>query len=287
MKVFISWSGTLSREIAMILREYLPCILQELDIFMSQHDIESGARWNVRLCQELEHSSFGIICLTTENFGSPWLLFEAGALTKHVEGRACGLLIGDLSPTDVSGPLAQFQHRQFTLADFKALLRDLNDFMKNRLSDKQLEMVFDRWWPKIEDAYNNAITRLGRGTSPKQVRDPKDIMQEILIRVRATERMVSGEMVASISAYPHSREYQYKVWQELSDLQKRLLLAIYKRDREAEALLNSPTPEEKLELERLAQVGLIALASDRYVIANLLMARFLHEWTTTDYSIPG
>jgi len=67
------------------------------------------SRWSIELSKELEAASFGILCLTPDNLNSAWLLFEAGALTKHAEGRACCLLFGGLRPADVSGPLSQFR----------------------------------------------------------------------------------------------------------------------------------------------------------------------------------
>src|SRR5207253_2371159 len=82
MKVFISWSGPASRDVATALRKYLPCMLQGLQVFMSQHDLESGSRWAVGLTSELSETNFGLICLTPDNLLSPWLLFEAGAITK-------------------------------------------------------------------------------------------------------------------------------------------------------------------------------------------------------------
>ena len=78
MKVFICWGGKLSKEVASILHEYIHKIIQSLEVFVSQHDIDSGARWNFRLVEELSNTNFGILCLTPENLNNTWLLFEAG-----------------------------------------------------------------------------------------------------------------------------------------------------------------------------------------------------------------
>jgi hypothetical protein len=46
MKVFISWSGQQSRDIAIELRRWLPYIIQPIKPFLSSGDIRSGKRWS-------------------------------------------------------------------------------------------------------------------------------------------------------------------------------------------------------------------------------------------------
>ncbi len=126
MKIFLSWSGERSQRVAATLRKHLPLMIQSLNVFMSKHDIESGARWGSELSRELDETSFGVLCLTEENLSSPWLQFEAGALVKHAESRACGILIGTLGVAEITGPLSQFQHRRFDHDEILHLLKDIN-----------------------------------------------------------------------------------------------------------------------------------------------------------------
>jgi hypothetical protein len=193
MKVFICWAGPLSKEMALILRQYLPNMIQRLDIFMSQHDIESGARWNAQLIQELSSSNFGILCLTPESITSEWLLYEAGALTKHIEGEACGLLLGGLSSADIKGPLAQFQHRYFSKSDFFALLCDLNRKTLPPLNDTQLDIVFEKWWEDINTSYQKALLQTKGNIGPFPHRDMNEILEEILDSVRGFERQLANQ----------------------------------------------------------------------------------------------
>jgi hypothetical protein len=99
-------------------------MLQGLEVSLSKHDIESGSRWGTDVAKKLEDTSFGILCLSSSNLNAPWLLFEAGALTKQFDGKACGLLLGGLTPANITGPLAQFQHRLMEKPDFLQLLKD-------------------------------------------------------------------------------------------------------------------------------------------------------------------
>lgn len=43
MKVFISWSGETSKKVALALKAWLPNVIQALDPWMSDKDIEKGA----------------------------------------------------------------------------------------------------------------------------------------------------------------------------------------------------------------------------------------------------
>jgi hypothetical protein len=60
---------------------------------MSAANIDKGARWGMALASELQATEVGIICVTRENVEVPWLLFEAGALSKSVDAaRVCTYL---------------------------------------------------------------------------------------------------------------------------------------------------------------------------------------------------
>ena len=92
MKVFISWSGETSFEVAKILKEWIPCIIQDVEPYFSSEDIDKGARWSTDIAKELEEASFGILCVTRDNLQSQWLNFEAGALSKAIDkAKVCPL----------------------------------------------------------------------------------------------------------------------------------------------------------------------------------------------------
>ena len=190
MKVFISWSGELSRRVADSLHKHLPLMIQGLDVFMSKNDIESGSRWSQELSRQLEETSFGIICLTAENLTAPWLLFEAGALTKHVEGRAAGLLIGNIQPSELAGPISQFQCRQFTKAEFKSLLSDLNKRLELPLSQSAIDALVDKWWDDLLLDHDDA-TREAKWKELSPNRPDRELLEELLVRTRAIEREIN------------------------------------------------------------------------------------------------
>jgi hypothetical protein len=103
MGVFISRSGknSISYKVAMLLRDWLPNVIQTVKPFLSAVDIDAGSQWTSQMFQALKETQVGIICVTRTNQAEPWINFEAGALAKAMESsRVCPLLI-DVRPTDV------------------------------------------------------------------------------------------------------------------------------------------------------------------------------------------
>lgn len=150
MKIFISWSGETSRSIAQALREWLPRIIQSVDPWTSDQDIQSGARWGAEIARRLTETNFGIVCVTPDNHDRPWLMFEAGALSKAVdEARVCPYLFG-LSSSQLQGPLVQFQAKAADKDGTRRLVLDINRAIERPINENLLLESFDLWWPRLE-----------------------------------------------------------------------------------------------------------------------------------------
>lgn len=181
MEVFISWSGERSRVAAEALREWLPKIINAIEPWLSSTDIEKGSRWSSEISGRLEKAKAGIICLTPGNLHSDWILFEAGALSKTVTNtHVCTFLI-DLQQSQVSWPLAQFQHTAATKDDIYELLKTLNAKGDKQLSDTHLHEAFEVWWPKLDEKLKSLP--LESGPAPPKV-STDEMLQEILGFVR-------------------------------------------------------------------------------------------------------
>lgn len=149
MKVFLSWSGEISRKVAVALKDWLPLVIQTLEPFVSTEDIEKGDRWSVTLDEQLRQSSYAILCITPENIDAPWLNFEAGVLSKDVS--VSPFLFG-IDRSDIKrGPLLQFQSTVFQKDDLWKLIRSINNTNRNQFLDlDRLAVTFDTWWPQLE-----------------------------------------------------------------------------------------------------------------------------------------
>ena len=151
MKVMISWSGPCAKMVGVILRDFLPRIVQALDPWMSEIDLESGQRWQQEVGQQLNDHHIGISVITRQNVKAPWLNFEAGAISKSVKHSRVIPLLFDLKPSDVIGPIMQFQARMNSKEDVRLMLRDLNELLdEDALVQSHLDDTFERFWPSME-----------------------------------------------------------------------------------------------------------------------------------------
>lgn len=198
LRVFLSWSLQRSEAVAQAFRDWLPSVLQNVRPYYTPDDIGKGSRWASEIRGELEGSDFGIIFLTPENLASPWILFEAGALSKLEKSKVAPLLLG-VEPTDVSGPLAQLQLTKFSREECFKLIKALNRALDVRaLEPSVLTNVFDKWWPDLEEKINAAMSIAvpAHGTAK---RPERELLEEVLERVRAIQmRPAAGGM-------PHRR----------------------------------------------------------------------------------
>ncbi len=185
MKAFISWSGQQSKAIAIALKNWIPDAMQQVDVWMSEHDIDAGSRWGNELSSMLEEANFGIICLTAENQNAPWLLFEAGCLAKASKvARVVPYLYG-LSPTDVRYPLAQFQGVTATKPGTLKLLQSLNEAGKFGMTTERLSKSLEQWWKNLAMEFSKISVDPQVHTA---IRSERDILEELLGLVRNSLR---------------------------------------------------------------------------------------------------
>lgn len=162
MKVFISWSGANSHEVALVLRKWLPPVLQHVDTWVSSEDIPKGAMWIDRLGTALAGADFGIVCLVPGNLDASWINFEAGVMAREIEtARLSSLLVG-LGHSDVQGhPLGQFQNTVVDEGDVRKLVHSINEASPNQIAGDRLDAAFDMGWPTLEEHLN----KLARASS--------------------------------------------------------------------------------------------------------------------------
>lgn len=197
MKVFLSWSGDLSHGVAMVLRDWIPSVLQMVEPYVSSEDIDKGARWSTDIAKELEASSYGILCVTSENLEAPWLNFEAGALSKAFDKANVSPFLFNVKRSEIKGgPILQFQSTLFSKKDIKKLVKGINKACDDQcLDDARIEKVFDVWWPQLEEQLNNIrppddAEEVAPIESKESASHSVEILEELLDLARTQQKLL-------------------------------------------------------------------------------------------------
>jgi hypothetical protein len=147
--LFICWSGARSRAVAGIMARRLPAIVPHLECLVSTQ-IEPGTLWSTELQRQLDAADAGLVCLTPEAVGSPWIHYEAGLLAAEVrkergEPTIFTYLLG-LEPRSLTGPLSAYQPATAGRADTARLVDSLL-----RFAGAEPDMDYDTWWSGVTD----------------------------------------------------------------------------------------------------------------------------------------
>lgn len=190
MKIFISWSGERSRQVAELLSNWIQCVLQAVDPWLSSKDIDRGSLWFSEITNQLSNTHNGIVCLTKSNLNNPWILFESGALAKGLSSSRVYTFLIDLTSNDIKDPLAQFNHTSPSKDGVYQLVRTINNGLEvQALKENILSNVFETYWPQ----FDNEFKEIMKNTKDEDVvieRPKEDILNEILQSVRGIDRRV-------------------------------------------------------------------------------------------------
>jgi DNA-binding transcriptional MerR regulator len=256
MKIFLSWSGGLSHEVAKALDGWLPQVMNALHPWLSSQDIEKGARWFEEIGETLSKTDFGILCLTQTNITAPWILFEAGALSKSLgQARVCPLLV-NIKNADLQGPLAQFNTTGISREEIRRLIETLNARLPDELrrSESQLDEAFQVWWPRLEAKLAEAL----QDSSKEEAAHPKvpkrsieDVLDEILELTRQTAHEVGRSSIIPTQS----------IFELLSDQPQRSTSSPPPKGSVSEFALELNRPAETL-MEQLAAAGVSKSSSN-------------------------
>jgi hypothetical protein len=158
MKVFIGWSGERSQRVAEALHGWLQRLFFPLELYVSFEE-DPGKRWQEILATHLLDAEFGILCMTRGNTISPWILYEAGALSKKgsEQQALCPYLYG-LNVEELPDQLKQFgtctADEKGTHQLFTAIINQLrkHEPLDHKFDHKDalLEERFAESWPALK-----------------------------------------------------------------------------------------------------------------------------------------
>lgn len=166
MKIFISWSKDKSRQLAEETKKFISNLLGNSVEFFFSPEMYKGTRVDNQIHEELLSSDKCLVCITSENFKNPWLLYEAGVIfganhQKTNHGIVIPILFESIPDWSswIDKPLNQYvpiQMRSFNREfdcgkkDFERFLKELADELKVPLKN------FNRYW----NLYKKSITEI-------------------------------------------------------------------------------------------------------------------------------
>jgi len=155
MKVFFSWSGPTSENVAVALSKWLPHILQPVRPWLS-NQIDVGDDWEQKLVDELKEADFGIICLTNSNIWKPWLNFESGFLVGRFGGEkwrgSVAPFLFNVDTADLKGPLSAYQCASYSHDGVLQLIQSINERLgpDARIDDAIVRATFETCWKDMK-----------------------------------------------------------------------------------------------------------------------------------------
>lgn len=186
-KVFISWSGALAKNVATVWFDLVKETFDSVEPFMSEENIGAGERGLNKIAAQLSGTSFGIIVVTQENQNSPWLNYEAGALSKDLDDqtvRVAPSLVDFERKNDVAGPLGQFQASLLNREGVEFILIEIAKVIG--VDDGPIRKRVANSWNEYSDRFEAAKTAVGSTATQRRSND--DILDEILTTVRELAR---------------------------------------------------------------------------------------------------
>jgi len=186
-QVFISWSGTRSHAIAKHIKTWLPDVVRNAEPWLSSEDLRKGLQWLPELNKNLSDTGFGLLVLTADNKDAPWLVFEAGVISKALPDRHCCPLLCDLKQTDISGPLTQFQSTAVTKKeDMLQLVKTMNDASgASKVEEERINKWFSMSWDEFDKQVGEVLlAKSARSMPAKAGPTERELLEEVLATVR-------------------------------------------------------------------------------------------------------
>lgn len=217
MKIFLSWAGEESRQLAIIFESWLKKTLQTSKPWMSTN-ISKGEGWDKEIHNGLNDTKIGILFLTKESIESKYLHYEAGAISNVPDSLVCTFLF-DIKNTDVKQPLSRFQATQNSKEDVFKLISTINTKILalggSVLDSAQLSEIFEIMWPILESKIKD-INVISPTTIIEPIRTERDILEEILNIVREKDKGLLKQQVLEMETLFNQQALLRREWDRQS-----------------------------------------------------------------------
>lgn len=152
IKIFLSWSGKKSQELATLFKTYVTDILPKIDFYFSPDDLKGGEKWRQSIEEGLNNNTYGIIFLTPSNLTSKWVYFEAGAISKSTKQAKILPLLYQIDINEIGQPFSDYQCKMFSKDSILTTIYEMNECQANvyKLPKDTIKRNFDRLSDEIQ-----------------------------------------------------------------------------------------------------------------------------------------
>jgi len=181
--IFLSFSKPFTGEVASVIENTLNILYTEdqVEAFLSSTAIGAGD-FQPQIDRAMEKSKFAISILSPENqYNSPWLMYEAGALALAARQNK-----GELLPylfcrhiTDVEAPIARLQVKQYqrfnsiNRSEFIGIFLEINKHLAvhNQIPEDDIENEIIKRWKNIDIKLSDIATKIANGSTLQEKDD--------------------------------------------------------------------------------------------------------------------
>jgi len=192
LDVFVSWSGTLSHDVAKELSVWFPTVLPGVKPWISSEGIAKGKPWFGSVAAQLGKSPVCLICVTAKNVRAPWLYYEAGAIAFALnDPYVCPFLVDTGTDSIGTTPFGQLQVTKYDREDVFRLIKSVNTRLETPHAESLLKATFDKKWPGLKKKIDKLLADQPKDTPPPAPPDSPPISPiavQILIQTASGER---------------------------------------------------------------------------------------------------
>lgn len=200
--------------VAEVLRDWIPLVVPEARPWFSPDDTHKGTLWQREITGTLARLGVGIVCLTPENIAAPWVLFEAGALSKGLDSTRVFTYLLELGPEDISGPLSMINHTRATEQDTLRLIIQLSTLLEpQNTNDAILARRFQSLWPDLQ-------SELSIIPKPEQQVQAKRETGEMIVELLDYARNEDRNRIAIVDAFRQMMEQNEQLFGRLLSEQR-------------------------------------------------------------------
>ena len=190
MKVFIGYHGEASKEIASILKSWLPTMNPHIETFTEFNYINAET---LNAVDNFPPLDCALLCVTPDCARSPWLAYQAGILVGMGAKRLYLILFG-ASPLSLPAPLLTLGNVRFDKENIHGVIWELNRLCgKDARSDEELERLFEGTYPAAEQMLKTPL---------KNLRAPEEDWDKTDENLKLEMRVVNRKLDAILSRLP-------------------------------------------------------------------------------------